>query len=160
MRLAQEIDIFYNQLAIFEAHAEGPYNEWTDDHFRQGFSWRKGSVSFRVPEDGLSYILVETAAVRPEPTSQIFRMIVVPFDVGYNILEIGNIISTIPISVPAGMYLLFFELSPPSDQSSSEYNFLIRLTFVPTTEPLFAIIKSDAETSNVHLLVKDANPAP
>ena len=36
----------YGQLSVFASALKDPYNDWTDQHISQGFTWRPGSVSF------------------------------------------------------------------------------------------------------------------
>ena len=40
------VEISHAQLAVFDSTLTAPFNDWTDDHVKQGFAWRPGSVSF------------------------------------------------------------------------------------------------------------------
>ena len=41
------IDVSYSQIAVFNSELENPFNDWTDQHVLQGFSWREESGSFK-----------------------------------------------------------------------------------------------------------------
>jgi len=37
--------VLYRTLALYDRALENPFNDWTREHWAQGFSWRPGSVS-------------------------------------------------------------------------------------------------------------------
>jgi hypothetical protein len=43
--------VSYNQISVFDPDLDEPFNDWSDAHVRQGFSWRPGSVSFAAAEN-------------------------------------------------------------------------------------------------------------
>ena len=52
-KLVLKINLSYSQLCIFLSSLAQPFNDWSDRHFTQGFSWRNGSVSFKsIAESG------------------------------------------------------------------------------------------------------------
>lgn len=99
--------VSYNQVAVFDPSLARPFNEWTDKHVRQGFSWRPGSVSFRsLIEAGRHGVEIEIVDRMREVHPDAVRVIEVPFDVPEDgSLEVGSVIETIPLSLPAGPYL-------------------------------------------------------
>lgn len=60
------LEIAYGQIGVFDASLAQPFNDWTDAHVRQGFSWRSGSVSFRTLE-GAGAIAVHAFVMSAEP---------------------------------------------------------------------------------------------
>jgi competence protein J (ComJ) len=89
-------------------------NDWTDDHVRQGFSWRAGSVSF---ETELEWGIIDVDAVLVnewQPLADATRVVCVPFDVRPAIPIVVSSTDTAPadeikLTVPPGQYCLYFE---------------------------------------------------
>jgi Competence protein J (ComJ) len=103
------ISISYSQLCVFDAKLPEPYNEWQPQHNAQGFSWRPGSVSFATAVDrGACEVLVELSPTMPE-IGDAHCVIAVPFDVPPDgEIEVGSIMSGVPLTVPSGPHRLFF----------------------------------------------------
>lgn len=102
-----EIDVTYGQLAVFQAGLVNPFNDWTDDHVNQGFTWRDGSVSFgALSGDGYSQVHVKTTDI--VAIDDAVRAIIVPFEVKLGGVEVGSISETVVIEIPAGHYGLLF----------------------------------------------------
>lgn len=38
--------VSYSQISLFRSGIDNPFNDWSEEHVRQGFSWRDGAVSF------------------------------------------------------------------------------------------------------------------
>lgn len=99
------VGIEYGQLAVFDGRLHAPFNNWTDRHVAQGFSWRPGSVSFMpVLHSGRATVVVKRAtAFRQSKKAE--RVIAVPFNVTAGMpVEIGS------VSTPAGAHVL--DLAP------------------------------------------------
>ena len=74
-----KLDVEYRQIAVFTAKLAKPFNDWTEEHVRQGFAWRSGSVSFQTLDDGPIdvAVIVGAAAIATDAS----RAIRVPFRV-------------------------------------------------------------------------------
>jgi len=152
------VEVSYGQLAVFASSLMQPFNDWTDRHVSQGFAWRPGSVSFRsLVEAGRHLIEIDVAnhvgVVRPEAV----RVIEVPFEIPADgAVEIGSIAETVPLSLPAGSFLLRCEFL----QSTGTEGERVRLTFAKMDAPHFAIVRADPELSASGELLTTAQPAP
>jgi hypothetical protein len=98
------LEISYAQLAVFDASLADPLNDRTGAHALQGFSWRPGSVSFRML-DGAGGIAVQVFRSRTldVANSRAHRVIALPFTVpvsGEN--EIASVTSGVSLELPAG----------------------------------------------------------
>ena len=139
------VNVSYGQFAIFASALRQPFNDWTDKHLTQGFAWRPGSVSFRaMVEAGLHSVEIEIAehvgTLRPD----VVRAIDVPFDVPADgAIEIGSISDTVPLSLPAGSFLLRCEFLRPSSDASER----VRLVFARKDRPRFAVVRADQSLS-------------
>lgn len=100
-----QVTVDYGQICVFDPDLERPYNDWTDEHVRQGFSWRDGAVSFAVDCNGEATIevLVSSPPVDLAPRG----WIVVPFT-AVEAVEIGGIMSTQVVPLASGRYALHF----------------------------------------------------
>lgn len=151
------IEVSYGQLAIFVSSLPRPFNDWTDRHVAQGFAWRSGSVSFRsILESGRHSVEIDftdhVGAVHPEAV----RAVEVPFKVPDDgAIEIGSISETVPLSAPAGSFLLRCEFLQPAGGDGGR----ARLTFASRDTPRFAIILADPELSIDGELLTTAQPA-
>lgn len=151
------LDVSYSQLAVFASSLEQPFNDWTDRHVSQGFAWRPGSVSFRsIVEAGQHSLEIEVSshvgAVRDDAT----RVVEVPFEVPSDgAVEIGSIAETVPISLPAGTFLLRCEFMQPAGPDGER----VRLTFAKEDVPRFAIVRADPELIADGELLTTAEPA-
>jgi hypothetical protein len=105
------IDVSYSQLAVFMADLTNPFNDWTDAHVAQGFSWRPGSVSFKtLDETGTLTATVSTDASFDDAISNALRVIRVPFVVtDCGDVEVASPGSATTLPLPPGNYELTFE---------------------------------------------------
>ena len=145
-----EIDVSHLQIAIFHAGLENPFNQWTQAHTDQGFSWRPESVSFRPLDDGKAATYVETVrelALRPDT----IRAIQVPFRVPENdLIEIGSIIESRVIEMKPGTYQLLYQTGfDKQDVMWCEFGFR------ETEKPTFQILRADEELSSACLILTD-----
>ena len=150
--------VSYGQLVIFASELRQPFNDWADQHVAQGFTWRPGSVSFRTileaGQHSVEITVIEgTDAVHPEAV----RAVEVPFTVpASGAIEIGSITETVPLSVPAGSYLLRCEFLRSVGVDGER----VRLIFAKTEVPRFAVLRADPELSINSELLTTAQPAP
>jgi hypothetical protein len=152
------LEVSYAQLAVFASSLNQPFNDWTDRHVSQGFAWRPGSVSFRsMVEAGQHSVEINVAdhvgAVHPDAV----RVVDVPFEIPADgAVEVGSIMESVPLSLPAGSFLLRCEfLQPPSDACER-----VRLTFAKQDAPRFAVVRADPELWLSGELLTTAQPAP
>lgn len=150
-------EVSYSQLSIFTSSLQQPFNDWVDRHVAQGFAWRPGSVSFRsMVEAGQHSVEVNIAdhagALHPEAV----RAVEVPFDVPADgSIEVGSIAETVPMSLPAGSYLLRCEFLQPAGTDGER----VRLTFSRKDAPRFAVVRADSELLIDGELLTTAQPA-
>ena len=108
MKLAEfVIEFSYNQFVVFDSGINLPGNEWTEDHFNQGFSRNDSSVSFRTLFDfGSAH--VQVFGHEYERGSEDSRVIEVPFytESGTVFVEGPEENESNVVSVAPGHYLL------------------------------------------------------
>ena len=133
-----EIEVSYNQVCVFDSSLERPYNDWTAVQTEQGFSWRRGSVSFRTDDtDTASTIVVEQRQEAPDMDGAA-SVIRVPFDVpASGLVEVGSVLSGIEVPLPHGSYALYF-----SHPLNTGEPFI--LTFVRSDGVASAVLKESA----------------
>lgn len=121
------VHIDHSQLCVFDPLLEQPLNDWTDAHVAQGFSWRPGSVSFRMADDGAVTVEVATADIAP-PQSGATTMIRTPFKVPQTgRIEVGSVFSGAEVVVRPGECDLYFVVSETGSETA------VRLLFVPSS---------------------------
>ncbi len=105
------LEVSYGQVAVFDARLPNPFNDWSDDHVAQGFSWRPGSVAFAtVDSAGPLAVQVASHADRAGAAGDALRVIVVPFSVPtHGEIEVASIAASAPLRLPPGEYELTFE---------------------------------------------------
>lgn len=157
MLITKTVHVSYSQLAVFDGALSQPFNDWTDQHVAQGFSWRPGSVSFRaLVESGLHRIFVRVVQHLGEVEQQALRVIEVPFQVPPGgTVEIGSISDLVVATLPAGRYLLRCEFLPHDEQSVG----CVRLTFAARDHGRFAVLRSGDAGVVVGDLLTTAEPA-
>lgn len=153
VEMTETILVSYNQICVFDATLDDPFNDWTDEHVCQGFAWRPGSVSFGATENVEITLTVEVVnSVVLDPAA--FRVIAVPFTVpASGAVVVGSIGDEREVEIAAGTYSLVFELA------SKEKRPWCRLSFVADPYPQVQVIKADAEITRLDALVMHANPA-
>lgn len=142
---SDEFPIFvsYSQVTVFDHSLERPFNQWTDRHVVQGFSWRQGSVAFRtLAESGQHLVTVTVDVIEEELSPEAIRVIDVPFEVPADgAIEIGSISDSSLLEIPPGMYTLRFECCAPVSSEAGR----ICLRFVRKTGSTFRIVRADPE---------------
>ena len=139
------IFVSYSQVTVFDRSLERPFNQWTDRHVAQGFSWRKGSAAFRtIAESGQYIVTVMVDAPRDELSPGAIRVIDVPFEVPADgVIEIGSISDSSLLEIPPGMYSLRFECCDPMHGENAKSYF----AFTRSTTSMFRIVRADPELS-------------
>lgn len=147
------IHVSFAQIAVFHGGLENPFNDWTDQHVAQGFSWRPGSVSFKaLLESGPT--AVEARVVDATPTTSGIRAIAVPFDGPEGgAIEIASIADGRTYDLPLGEYQLLFETG------ESEGGVWCRFTFVRNGSRAPQILAWDSEVLPSMPLRMHAEPA-
>jgi hypothetical protein len=149
-----QLSISYSQLGVFDARLKRPFNDWTARHVRQGFAWRKRSVSFRTLHSGGLTVL---SIINPTSLSLLgscVRAITVPFEVTEGMeLAVASIGQELGFDLEPAVYQLTFEHGILDNQP------WVRLHFIQTAEPVFLIVRQDAELCPEEHLLTTANPA-
>lgn len=151
------VEVSYSQLAVFDAHMRSPFNDWSDAHVAQGFTWRLGSVSFGTLQSaGTVRVRVFLNGLFNESTSTAARILLVPFPVPPDgEVEIGSIGGGVKLALPPGEYELVFEHG-----QDSENGFWVNLWFRETGTAVQAkVIRADPELDPPSELVMNAQPA-
>ncbi|KJV34807.1 competence protein ComJ [Luteibacter yeojuensis] len=113
MREIFSIDVSHRQLAVFSPDLENPFNVWTDEAFRVGYSWRPESCSFASDEDGAHQVDVIVDDAFPEPAQDAVRSIEVLLDISSIAeLEVASISESRVLPLRAGRYRVRSEYIP------------------------------------------------
>lgn len=149
------IPVLYSQVAVFNNGIENPFNDWDEQHVRQGFAWRMGSVSFAMP-NSVFEIDIDVRRLRRAALSNITqRAIVVPFRIAGGCgVEVGGIAETFEVDIPDGDYCLLFELSYKNEYGLASVTF----TFLDQCEAP-RILKNDGTLSATGVFLMQASPA-
>lgn len=153
MKAIFPLGISYSQVAVFHGGLENPFNNWSDQHLAQGFSWRPESVSFKtLIETGQTSVEVRTAEKMPVPKG--VMAIAVPF-IGPKTgeVEIASITDGRTFEIRPGKYRLLFETG------NTEQGNWCRLTFVRNGSQTPRILRSDSDKIPSSSLLMHAEPA-
>ncbi|QXI49529.1 MULTISPECIES: competence protein ComJ [Pseudomonas] len=146
--------VSYNQICVFDSNLDEPFNDWSDNHVKQGFSWREGSVSFGAVENDDTDLEVVVSSLNPAIDSASFRALAVPFVVPESgMITVGSIGDEHDVEIPAGVYKLIYELGRKKGQP------WCRLTFCVASDPVPEIILADEEISDCIEFDMKAHPA-
>lgn len=151
------LEISYAQLAVFDASLAQPFNDWSDAHVRQGFSWRPGSVSLRTIEStGPIAVQVFQSRTLDVGTSRAERIITVPFTVPVSgEIEVASIMYGASLLLPASEYELTFEHG-----TSTEAGMWANLYFERALQVVSPrIVRADAALVPPRTFVMTAGPA-
>jgi hypothetical protein len=141
----------FGQVIVADAAMENPYNDWTPRHIAQGFSWRPGSVAFRMLYDAprIDIEVRLSSSVQVDAASE--RAILVPFVVSATSgVEIDR---EYLVHVPAGPYGLLCEVGERRRE-----HLWCRLTFSTGASPQPQILRADAALSPIRPLLMEASP--
>jgi len=150
------LEISYSQVSVFAAGLVNPFNDWTDQHVAQGFSWRPESVSFLTLDDaGTLVVDVERGTAFDTAGSPAPRIIRVPFTVPESgRVEVASISSSASLQIAPGGYELTFE------HGRDEGGMWCKLHFKPTDDGLAAaILRADDQLHAGDELLMEAEPA-
>lgn len=150
-----DLDVDYNQVAVFWSGLKDPFNDWEERHVSQGFAWRAGSVSFRTLGNGPHSIDVVVTEHAGSLSREVIRAIEVPFEVpNHGGIEIASISESVGLALTPGKYLLRSEMFGNVNEVE-----LIRLVFAQSEVPRFSILLADSEISCDEPLLTNAMPA-
>ena len=153
------LTVLYTQITVAIPGAPAGGLLWTNDHVAQGFAWSQGFVSFGVPDhDGQVRVTVERSKVF-HPDAGTLWAVQTPLDVGASPVEIGTIGDERSVAVPVGRYNLVFEARAPGPMSDADIAYDLRLHFLETPTPSFAILKQGGELETDRVLSAVADPA-
>ncbi|MDQ1194423.1 competence protein ComJ [Agrobacterium sp. SORGH_AS 787] len=152
------LTVLYTQVVVHLADLPRPGLLWDDEHVNQGFAWAEGIVSFGVPDhDGQCFLridLTETFELDPEAEWAVQT----PFEVTRP-LKVGTIANMHDVVVPNGLYNVVFQALPGSQAPLEGMAYLLSITFVPTSNPSFEILKQGLELATDKVLRRDARQA-
>lgn len=152
-----EIFITYSQIAIFDPELEIPFNDWTQQHSEQGFSWRPGSVSFGTLVDGGEMDVEIYIGTEKELYSATKRAIVVPFLVlDSGVIEVASISDSKIIEIPSGNYALLFETGFDEENDNKPW---CKFSFTKKEKVEPKILRADDELKPIYPLLMEAIPA-
>lgn len=120
-RWIRDIVVNYCQLTVCLAGLREPFNNWTQQHIDQGFTWRPESVSFSTfdTNDTQAPIALEVRADFA-PLAQPIRIIMVPFDAVGGDVEITTPVGeSWNVTIPAGHHALYFSTEPKAEADLS-----------------------------------------
>ena len=148
------LEVAYSQVAVFWADLPEPFNDWSDAHVEQGFSWRQGSVSFKTLDAAGKIRISVTTQHLDLGDSSANRIICVPFNVRRGgKIEIATIAQSQRLEVPAGDYSLTFE------HGTDSRGMWCALRFVQTTDEVIPeIVRADSDLSPTIPLLMEASP--
>jgi Competence protein J (ComJ) len=150
-----KLNLSHSTIAVFDPHVANPFNNWTDQHVKQGFSWRKESVSFSTLRDHWIAKVEVVLADEIKLAQFTERAILVPFAVQESgQVEISSIDKGEVINIPAGNYALIYETAVLSQ--AEEWS---RLTFMPDEKAEAKILRTDHALSPDYPLLMSAEPA-
>ena len=150
---AADLPVMYSQIAVFNAGLENPFNDWSDAHVAQGFSWREDAVSFRTLADGVVTHVEqkEDSVLNTSPAAR--RIISVPFRCTSGSVEIATIGAGFEVHVAPGDYQLVFQAGEEDD------SYWCSFTFIRDGDAEPSIIVADDDLSPAAELVMSARPA-
>jgi hypothetical protein len=149
------LELAWSQVSLFDANLKDPFNDWTEHHLLQGFSWRPGSVSFRTPlrygEIDITVEMITAIALKADAQ----RAIVIPFTTWGGLVELSTIAQSELIDISPGRYAVLFQTGIRNGRSWCSFG-LLESPVVPV-EPV--ILRGDEDLDpSIHLLM-EAEPA-
>lgn len=151
-----QLELAWSQISVFDANLNDPFNDWTEQHLSQGFTWRQGSVSFKLPvRSGRIDVVVELIdQIAVSPNAQ--YAIVVPFITWAGVVEISSITQSELIEVDSGHYALLYQAGFHDDGEPWVALSLMAAGRIPV-EPM--VLRSDDELHPTEPLLMEAQPA-
>ena len=109
MGLDFSLELSWSQVSLFDANLADPFNDWTEAHLAQGFTWRPGSVSFKVPtrtgELDVSLDFIDSLRLLHDAR----WAILVPFHSWAGVIEVSTIAQSELIEIPPGRFSLLYQ---------------------------------------------------
>ena len=151
------LEISYSQFAVFEPSIKHPFNEWTEPHVEQGFSWREDSACFRsLIGDGKHSFTVSFNENLPDLYPKSVWAILVPMPLLYGRkFEVASIGDSVSLAIPFDVNGLMVQFVPPSSNERAS----AMIDLISIFSPRFAILKADGGLKRTTSLIKDARPA-
>lgn len=148
------MNVSFSQIALFNAGLQNPFNNWSDLHVAQGFSWREGSVSFKTLIESGPIDVTFSLAHEFGPNTDAIRAISVPFLCDkQGSVEISTIIGGHRERLSAGPYQIVFETGLDGSYS------WCRFTAIPRGNLLPQILVSDRGLAPCYPLLMEVTPA-
>jgi hypothetical protein len=122
------LEISYSQVAVFNPNMDRPFNNWTEEHFNQGFVWRPQSVSFRTPmrAGNVKFEVEVVHEGEPALRDDAILIISVPFHLPEEGVEIASVFKGNPVEMEPGDYQLVFQSGPPGRNPWCKFQFVKR----------------------------------
>lgn len=151
--------ITHSQINVFDEQFPD-FNNWTEEHVAQGFSWRKGHVSFGVPDhDGSTLVDVRAVDEFPPLSDAVNRVIKVPFLVSSRMI-VATIIDDAITDIKKSSYQLEFRLLDGNLRDQQyPHSLLVELFLKEDISPIFEIVRRDGEMTTDSVLTTKADPA-
>jgi len=149
--------ISYSTFAVYDAALTKPYNDWTEAHVLQGFSWREGSVSFATIHNSGTCSIELITSENYQINNQSQRSIYVPFRCPENgDIEIGGISHGTPLKCPVQTSGILFDHGIVAKKDQSMW---CRLTFVTGRQRPAEILLADNDITRPKQFSMTATPA-
>lgn len=151
-----QLELAWSQISVFDANLTDPFNDWNEQHLAQGFTWRQGSVSFKLPvRSGRIDVQVELAdQILVDHSAQV--AIVVPFMTWAGVVEISSITQSELIEIDSGQYALLYQAGFHDD---GEPWVSLSLVAAGRTPIEATILRADGELHPSLPLLMEAEPA-
>lgn len=149
------LELTWSQVSLFDANLADPFNDWNEHHLAQGFTWRPGSVSFKLPvrsgEIDVSVGLIDSLVVDPAAR----WAIVVPFTTWGGVIEVSSVAQSEVIDIGSGRYALLYQTGVHDGRAWAHFG-LLESSVMPV-EPV--ILRGDHEINAATPLLMQAEPA-
>jgi hypothetical protein len=167
-----QLGLTHSQITVFEPNLEPPFNDWSLQHYEQGFAWRPQSVAFRTLGSRCKLSVEVWLADEVHISSDVVRAILVPFSVSSTrtvaIQDVFSEPNSNIISIPENQYALIFEtgysgeyIDTPQRQGNvaDHSSTWCRFSFVPQESAQPKILRADERLSPTYPLLMQADPA-
>lgn len=109
MAIDFNLELSWSQVSLFDANLTDPFNDWSEGHLNQGFSWRPGSVSFKLPTRTGGLEVTVDFIDSLNLMSEARWAIVVPFHTWAGVIEISTMSQSELVEIPAGRFALLYQ---------------------------------------------------
>ena len=108
----QEINISYNQLAVFYPSVQNPFNDWNDELLKQSISCRLDSACFEMYGDGIYKYSITDNKLIDKDISEFSRIYLVPFGKPLCEIELASIYESKIHKLGSDYYSYYYLLRP------------------------------------------------